>query len=381
MPVTIKGTLYVKPTKPTKHVQIPLSSFDTLTPPNYAGIMFFFKNSLKKNNFMNIQKLIASLEDLLNDYYFLAGTLKSEPDGRSIIDCNDRGVQFIIAECSDITINQLENNKWEHAVIPYGLVPSQPRANKIYPILLKVQHTTFADGSVVLGILIHHQISDGIGFYAFFNNWGRKARLEQIDPPINDRSLLKTCGNSPTLNEDLIIKKLKSEKAQNIQKYPDISSLTTKIFHFSQNNLKSRACPKMLVSQLINGSPSTIALQVRKANTDVNNSRVRTIIDLVEQQTDKSLIRPNMLFYEKSVMINNVSKLQKHYLLDFGDGTPIKLRLNREADLNDGISMILYDEDGVDVYICLLAEILENLENDPEFKKFIVPSACTRSKI
>ncbi|CAG8800261.1 25633_t:CDS:2, partial [Gigaspora rosea] len=111
-------------------------------------------------------------------------------------------------------------------------------------------------------------------------------------------------------------------------------------------NFTFRACPKMLVSQLINGSPSTIALQVRKANTDVNNSRVRTIIDLLEQQTDKSLIRPNMLFYEKSVMINNVSKLQKHYLLDFGDGTPIKLRLNREADLNDGISMILYDEDG-----------------------------------
>ncbi|CAG8651044.1 26268_t:CDS:2 [Gigaspora rosea] len=106
MPVTIKGTLYVKPTKPTEHVQIPLST---------------------------------SLEDVLNDYYPLAGTL--------IIDCNDRGVQFIIAECSDITINQLENNKWEHAVIPYGLAPSQPRANKIYPILLKVQHTTFADGS------------------------------------------------------------------------------------------------------------------------------------------------------------------------------------------------------------------------------------------
>ncbi|CAG8853253.1 21802_t:CDS:1, partial [Gigaspora margarita] len=47
---------------------------------------------------MNVQKLLTSLEDLLNDYYPLAGTLKNSPDGRPIIDCNDRGIQFIIVE-------------------------------------------------------------------------------------------------------------------------------------------------------------------------------------------------------------------------------------------------------------------------------------------
>ncbi|CAG8462497.1 16089_t:CDS:2, partial [Gigaspora rosea] len=103
---------------------------------------------------MNSQKPIVSLEDVLNDYYPLAGTLKNAPDGRTIIDCNDCGVQFIIAECSDITINQLENKKWEHAVIPQAL-------------------TCF-------------------WFLYFYEKLGRRARLEHIDPPIHDRSLLKT---------------------------------------------------------------------------------------------------------------------------------------------------------------------------------------------
>ncbi|CAG8856492.1 9187_t:CDS:1, partial [Gigaspora margarita] len=76
MPVTIKETLYIKPAKPTKHIQIPLSNCDVSMAPYYVIFISFFKNSFKKNNFMNIQKLLASLEDVLSDYYPLAGTLK-----------------------------------------------------------------------------------------------------------------------------------------------------------------------------------------------------------------------------------------------------------------------------------------------------------------
>ncbi|RIB17430.1 hypothetical protein C2G38_2246396 [Gigaspora rosea] len=180
MSVTIKETIYVKPTKPTKHVRIPLSNF--------------------------------SLEDVLNDYYPLACKLKNAPDGRTIIDCNDCGVQFIIAECSDITINQLENKKWEHVVIPQALTTS-----------------------------IHHQIADAFGFYTFMKSWGRRARLEHIDPPIHDRSLLKTSGNPPGhVPHEYLIMQPGSEKVLNVQQSPAISSLT-KIFHFSQDNLK-RLC-------------------------------------------------------------------------------------------------------------------------------------------
>ncbi|CAG8762418.1 16538_t:CDS:1 [Racocetra persica] len=129
----------------------------------------------------------------------------------------------------------------------------------------------------------------------------------------------------------------------------------------------------MLVSQLINGSPSSVALQVRKAITDMNNSRMRSIINWVEQQPDKSLISESVLFNGEDFGITNVSKFQKHNLIDFGDGNPIKQRRCREF-ATDGFSIVLSTEtdDGIEVYFSLQTEKLEIMEQDPEFKKFIV---------
>ncbi|CAG8762420.1 16539_t:CDS:1 [Racocetra persica] len=236
MSVTIKETLYVKPSRPTKHVQIALSNCDIIVSTIYVGPIYFFKNVLKKDNFMNIQKLLASLGDVLNDYYPLAGTLKSAFDGRPIIDCNDRGVQFIVAECSGITINQLEEKNWEHAAIPHGLRQKENIRTEINPILFTIQHTTFVDGSIALGFAIHHHIMDGYGLFTFIKNWGRRARLEQIDPPIHDRNLLKANGNHSTYvpYEYFVMKPTEIIYPHG----PTNKSLTTKIFRFCQDDLK-----------------------------------------------------------------------------------------------------------------------------------------------
>ncbi|RIB07465.1 transferase [Gigaspora rosea] len=394
-------------------------------PATYTGCIYFFKNDFKKNNFMNVQKLLESLGDVLNDYYPLAGTLKGAPDGRSVIDCNDQDVQFIIAECSDITINQLEENNWKHAAISNGLMPPKLIPNKIVPILFLVQHTTFADGSVALGFAIHKHVMDGVGLFTFIKNWGLRARLEQIDPPIHDRSLLKASGNPPT---DIPSKYFRINSAQDISIRNPVSA-TTKIFHFSYDVLnrlrdyysvgisngnwistndalvahfwrtstRARnldlntevACgfalngrdvlnpliPKsyygnvvfgvrlrMLVSQLINGPPSSIALQVRKALTDTNESHIRSIIDWVEQQPDKSLIQFNAEYDGKYFGGSSWAKFQKHDLIDFGDGTPIKLRLLGKSAPPDGLYLIIGTEDGVDVCLSLQTEIFVNFE-------------------
>ncbi|KAF0452390.1 Shikimate O-hydroxycinnamoyltransferase [Gigaspora margarita] len=351
MPVVIKETLYVKPSRSTKHDQISLSICDIFAEQYYHGFIYFFKNNLKKDNFMNIQNLLASLEDVLNDYYPLAGTLKNSSNGRTIINCNDRGVQFIIAECSDITIYQLEEKDWEHAVTPHGLRPLAIIPNNIDPILFIIQYTTFADGSVAFSFAIHHQIMDGFGLFTFIENWGRRARLEPIDPPIHDRSLLKARDNPPTyVPFEYFVRKQIESNFSNAQMSPVTTPVTTKIFRFNHDDLKRlrdyysvgipngswistndalvahiwrtvirarnidlntevfcsfsldgrnrlnppiaksyygnvnfRVCEKMLVSQLINGSPSSVALQIRKAVTDMNDSRIRSIIDWLEQ--------------------------------------------------------------------------------------------------
>ncbi|CAG8445907.1 12223_t:CDS:1 [Cetraspora pellucida] len=129
----------------------------------------------------------------------------------------------------------------------------------------------------------------------------------------------------------------------------------------------------MLVSQLINGPPSTVALQVRKAITNMNDSRIRSIIDWIEQQPDKSLITASIVYNGENFGITNVSKFQKYNLIDFGDGTPTKQRRNREFVL-DGLYIVQSTEtdDEIEVYFSLQTEKLEILEQDPEFKKFIV---------
>ncbi|CAG8647286.1 2919_t:CDS:2, partial [Dentiscutata heterogama] len=130
---------------------------------------------------------------------------------------------------------------------------------------------------------------------------------------------------------------------------------------------------RMLVSQLINGTPSSIAPQIRKAVTDVNESHIRSIIDWVEQQPDKSLIQVTAEYDGKYFGGSSWAKFQKHDLIDFGDGTPIKQRRPGKTPDLDGLFMILGAEDGVDVYLTLQTEKLEILEQDPEFKKFIIP--------
>ncbi|RIB20422.1 hypothetical protein C2G38_2035269 [Gigaspora rosea] len=123
----------------------------------------------------------------------------------------------------------------------------------------------------------------------------------------------------------------------------------------------------MFVSQLINGSPSSVALQIRKAVTDMNDSRIRSLIDWLEQQSDKLTYR---IMYNE-ILLSNWSKFQKHNLINFGDGTPIKQRYRREF-ARDGVFLILGTEDGIEVYFSLQTETLEILEQDPEFKKLIV---------
>src|SRR5581483_5288685 len=96
---------------------------------------------------------------------------------------SDKGVPFVVAESPDVTIKQLEDRNWENSAIPDGLLPiSNTMAESISAPLFAVQHTTLADGSVVLGLVINHLTTDGNGFFSFLDNWGRKARKEPFTP-------------------------------------------------------------------------------------------------------------------------------------------------------------------------------------------------------
>ncbi|CAB5187078.1 uncharacterized protein OCT59_025193 [Rhizophagus irregularis] len=438
MTVNIKETYNVRPTQPTQHSPIILSNHDLVLPMVYMFAHHFYKNVDNKNDFMDPSKLRDSLGDILSDYYPLAGRLKKEIDGKLSIACCDQGIPFIIAKSPDITIQQLEEKKWQPSSIPDHLVPDLPVTHGLISLpldvpLLMVQHTTLADGSVVLGTVMHHTIADGISLFCFLDNWGRKARQEPIIPPVHDRSLLKASGNPPTHEHpEFKLFKLPTEASQAM---PPMPPMITKLFHINRDNLKklcnvysgehnlvsandalvahlwrlvtrARGIPldaevicafpcdgrkrlkpffppnyfgncilntvlKMLVSELINGSQPNLALQIRKAIDKVNDSKIRSSIDWIEQQPNKSEIKLNCNYYcGKDLVLTNWSKFSL-YDLDFGYGTPLRFSLRRGRNL-DGIVILLgtkYD-DGIQAYTSLIIEHMQKLEQDPEFKEF-----------
>jgi shikimate O-hydroxycinnamoyltransferase len=235
MSINIKETLWAKPTKPVHHSPIILSNTDIIIPRIYILGHYFFKNVENKNGFMDVHKIFSSLEDILSDYYPLAGQLKDEPDGRVSIVQSDKGVPFIVAESPDITIRQLEERNWENFSIPDGLLPAQQKAEPGAP-LFAAQHTTLADGSVVLGVAVHHSVADGNGIFSFLENWGRKARKESFTPPVHDRTLLKASGNPPSREHpEYMVLNLPLNSIINKAPLPQAAR---KIFYFSKDDLK-----------------------------------------------------------------------------------------------------------------------------------------------
>jgi shikimate O-hydroxycinnamoyltransferase len=150
----VKETYFARPTKPA-----PTSPLT-----DYVSYIYFFKNVNNENKFMDANKMISSLEDILSDYYPLAGRLRVEPEGRMSIVRSDKGVPFVVAESPDITIKQLEEKNWEGSSTPDGLLAiNKTMIDSIDAPLFAVKHTTLADG-VVLGIVVSHSVTDDNGF-------------------------------------------------------------------------------------------------------------------------------------------------------------------------------------------------------------------------
>jgi hypothetical protein len=128
----------------------------------------------------------------------------------------------------------------------------------------------------------------------------------------------------------------------------------------------------MLVSELINGTKSNLALSIRKKVEEVDDLRIRDTYDWIEQQPNKLSITTSLrIFCGKDFALTNWAKFPM-YDLDFGYGNPIKCRLQNGTHL-DGVSSIIKtpNDDGLEVYISLINEHMKKLEQDPEFKMYL----------
>jgi shikimate O-hydroxycinnamoyltransferase len=124
----------------------------------------------------------------------------------------------------------------------------------------------------------------------------------------------------------------------------------------------------MLVSELIDGPQSNVALNVRRGHTEIDDSKARSLIDWIEQQPNKHKIITAINDLNKNFFVTNWSRFPI-YKLDFGYGTPIKFRTQRNKS-HPGSSIIIgtpADDGGLEVYVNLSSEHMKKLEQDHEF--------------
>jgi len=109
---------------------------------------------------------------------------------------------------------------------------------------------------------------------------------------------------------------------------------------------------------------------MKKGHTEIDDAKVRSALDWLRQQPNISRIIPN-INSKKDFLITNWSKFPI-YTLDFGYGTPVKYRTQRKS-YNAGTSIFIgtpVNDGGIEVYITLPSEHMQNLEQDPEFRMF-----------
>ncbi|CAG8633878.1 14203_t:CDS:2 [Acaulospora colombiana] len=234
MSVVIKETHNIQMLKPKPRTQIPLSKFDTIS--CYINLVYFFKNVHNEFDFMNVQKIQNSLRDILTDYHPLTGAIiKNETDNQLLIDCDDRGIPFVTAEGSSAMIEQLEEDSRTETLESF--IVNNDILNKVTRVpLLAVQHTKLVpDGSVVIGISIHHTAADGAAAFGFLENWSRKARHEQIlVPPVHVRDIFKEDKKDNGKQNGV---KLSNEKNNAAPPKLHNAVKPSKRFHFSNDQL------------------------------------------------------------------------------------------------------------------------------------------------
>ncbi|XP_044953191.1 agmatine coumaroyltransferase-2-like [Hordeum vulgare subsp. vulgare] len=183
MKITVQSSKSIKPdygghrpvAPPFTANAVPLSVFDKANLDTHVSVIYAFHPPAPPNDVLE-----AGLARALVEYRQFAGRLARDADGsRSAILLNDAGARFVEATAG-VSLG---------SVMP--LQPT-PAVLSLHPSggdeLMLLQATRFACGSLVVGITVHHKVTDGRGFWNFMLAWGQATRGAAVDPvPVHDR--------------------------------------------------------------------------------------------------------------------------------------------------------------------------------------------------
>ncbi|XP_044408663.1 putrescine hydroxycinnamoyltransferase 1-like [Triticum aestivum] len=193
--VQVVESCFVTPAVDTPSRAIRLSPFDLmLASRGYTPLVHFYRRpETSGDDFFNVSRLKTALGKALVPFYPLAGRLRAGGDGRLEIDCNGKGMLFLVAQ-SRLTMDDFTDFK-----------PSSKQRRLFVPhvsdsdgLLWATQVTFLKCGGVVLGSAIHHAAMDGSVVFHFFRTWSafsRNGDRAMVNLPYHDRSRL--CARDP----------------------------------------------------------------------------------------------------------------------------------------------------------------------------------------
>nr|GMD52310.1 vinorine synthase-like [Ipomoea batatas] len=173
MKVEVRSKEIVRPSSPTPQSlkNYKLSFMDQLALNVKLPFVFFYDSSVAYSHDRHtntIDELKKSLSKTLSLMYPLAGRVKED---KVTIECNDEGVEFIVADVDENMCYLLDNPEMEkikQMIIPTGTV-YEPRP--VGKALLAVQVNRFSCGGIAIGFFVSHAIADGSAVATLFETW------------------------------------------------------------------------------------------------------------------------------------------------------------------------------------------------------------------
>lgn len=189
--VTLHESCFIYPSKlESNRKTMFLSNVDQVLNFDVETVHFFRANKDFPPHVV-VEKLKKALADVLVAYEFLAGRMKENTStGRLEIDCNAKGVGFVVAS-SEYTLNELAD-----LVYPNPAFAQLVHKNADFLIpgdhpLCVFQFTSFKCGGFAMGLSNSHSTFDGSSVKVFLDNLAALAAGKPlVMVPCNDRELL-----------------------------------------------------------------------------------------------------------------------------------------------------------------------------------------------
>ncbi|OWM71840.1 acetyl-CoA-benzylalcohol acetyltransferase-like [Punica granatum] len=196
MEVHVEYKKLVKPSSPTpSHLRkLKLSFVDQYQPPHYPGIIFYYDGGQGDVGSVStkIHRLEESLSETLTIFYPLAG--RNGADGNDfVIDCNDQGVQFVVAKVNrELGQHLLDDiGSYTDMLLARPAFPTGAAGRSSLP-LLAIQVNVFECGGLAIAVQFNHVLTDMSSICMFLSAWAitnREGILKAVHPSFDAPSL------------------------------------------------------------------------------------------------------------------------------------------------------------------------------------------------